>query len=504
MFRVVRAATLGVRGELYVTAARAAGLSHRAILWRHLAPRLGAVIRVQASMIAALAIAIEIGLGFLGLDVAPPSPSWGAILEDASHYLSTDFWMIIPPVVVIALTILSFGVLGEAVRPVGERAGGRRARRARRLLRGAKAPSPVVPLDARRSSPPGAAEGGQPGAVVNADPRGGGATEPGVLVSVRDLTVRTTDGSSLTLVDHVSFDVRRGEVLGFVGETGAGKSVIARSLVQLFRNTEAGGSVVFDGNELIGADRRLLAQVRGRRIAYVGQDPASALDPLFRVESQLVEAVRNHRSVSRRAAREEALGLLKLVRIREPDVVARRYPFELSGGQAQRVAIALALAGDPELLIADEPTTALDVTVQMRVLGLLKTLQRERGLTMILVTHDWGVVADVCDRVLTLYAGEIVETGDVRDVFSRPSHPYTAALRRADPHLQPTGSKLLFIPGSVPAPGARPHGCRFADRCPMVIDECRALHPALAPVNGGQRASRCIRAMELREGEAHV
>ena len=232
----------------------------------------------------------------------------------------------------------------------------------------------------------------------------------------------------------------------------------------------------------------------------------SALDPLVRIESQLMEAVRTHRRMNRGQARQEAQRLLAAVRIPEPEVVARKYPFEVSGGQAQRAAIALALAGEPDLLIADEPTTALDVTVQMAVLGLLKELQRERALTIILVTHDWGVVADMCDRVLTLYAGEIVESGEVRDVFQRPGHPYTAALRRSDPHLRAVGENLTYIPGTVPAPGARPAGCRFADRCPMVIDECRAVHPALLEVNAGEdgQASRCIRAASLHEVVTHV
>jgi peptide/nickel transport system permease protein len=488
MFRVVRAAALTIRNELYVAAARAAGLSHREILWRHFAPRLAGVIRVQASMMAAYAIAIEISLGFLGLDVAPPAPSWGSVLQDASHYLSTDLWLVIPPVVVIALTIIAFGVLGEAVQS-GSRDGRHDRSRWTRLL--------LVPRGTRAPGGDGRAAPVRQ-KVVSDHPLS--AADPSVILRVEDLTV-TPRGQALELVEHVTFAVKRGEVLGLVGETGAGKSVIARALLQVGGNVIAEGSVVFDGIELVGANTRQLAAMRGKRIAYVGQDPMSALNPLVRIESQLIEAVRTHRRLFKAEAREEALRLLAAVRLPEASVVARKYPFEISGGQAQRVAIALALAGDPDLLIADEPTTALDVTVQMAVLGLLHELKRQRGLTIILVTHDWGVVADMCDRVLTLYAGEIVEAGDVGDVFHAPRHPYTAELRKADPHLQAAGEKLSFIPGRVPPPGERPPGCRFADRCPMAIDECRAAHPPLLQLESGDepRASRCIRVRELTE-----
>lgn len=484
MYRVVRGATLTLGSELYVTSARATGLSHRAVIWRHLAPRLGDLIRVQASMIAAVAITTEVGLGFLGLDVAPPAPSWGEMLADATQYLTSDPWLIGPPFLAIALTIVALGVLGEVVRSPG--GGRRRARRQRHAVRG-------VLLVPRQS-------GGTRSSQLRRVP-----TNDGGLLRVRELSVSTTGAQPVALVDHVSFDVRRGEVLGLVGESGAGKSVIVRALVHVFRNTTVDGSVLLDGVELVGAGEDVLAQVRGRRIAYVGQDPMAALDPLFRIGNQLVEAVRWHRRLDKRAARAAALRLLEAVRIPSPEDVFRKYPFEISGGQAQRVAIALALAGEPDLLIADEPTTALDVTIQKEVLGLLKELRRERDLAIILVTHDWGVVADMCDRVLTVYAGEIVEVGVTRDVFKNPAHPYTAALRGADPHLQPRGSKLLVITGRMPSVHDRPLGCRFAERCPLAADECGA-HPPLVHLDDGAagHAIRCVRAPELRRGTAHV
>jgi peptide/nickel transport system permease protein len=444
---------------------------------------------------AAVAITTEVGLGFLGLDVAPPAPSWGEMLADATQYLTSDPWMIVPPFLAIALSIVALGVLGEVVR--GPARARRRSGAQRHAVRGVL----LVPRDRavsrRRRAPANAAP---------ADPAGGavGQREDGVLLRVRDLSVSTIHARPVSLVDHVSFDVRRGEVLGLVGESGAGKSVIVRALVHVFRNTTVEGSVILDDVELVGAGEDVLAGVRGRRIAYVGQDPMSALDPLFRIGNQLVEAVRCHRRLGKREAREEALRLLAAVRIPSPEDTFRKYPFEVSGGQAQRVAIALALAGEPDLLIADEPTTALDVTVQKEVLGLLKELRRQRELAIILVTHDWGVVADMCDRVLTVYAGEVVEIGKTRDVFKNPAHPYTAALRRADPHLQPKGSKLLVIAGRMPSAHERPVGCRFAERCPMAVDECAA-HPPLAGLHdGGGHASRCVRGTELQQGAAHV
>ncbi|ROQ39396.1 peptide/nickel transport system permease protein [Frondihabitans sp. PhB188] len=497
IYRVIRGATLSLGGELYVTSARATGLSHPAIIWRHLTPRLAGLIRVQASMIAAVAITTEVGLGFLGLDVAPPNASWGGLLADGTQYLAPDPWMIFPPLIAIALTIVSFGTLGEVAQKTAK---------IRRRLRSRLSSAPArLRTQLQESTEP----------LLTEDPQSLGAanllqTAQDVLLSVRGLTVRTRGDNSVALVDDVNFDLLRGEVLGIVGESGAGKSVIVRSLMRASNSTLVEGHAHLDGTDLVTATEQVMATMRGRRIAYIGQDPLSALDPLFRIGNQLIEAVRNHRTMSKQDAYKEGLRLLDAVKIPSPEDVMRKYSFEISGGQAQRVAIALALAGDPDLLIADEPTTALDVTIQMEVLGLLKDLQRERALSIILVTHDWGVVADMCDRVLTVYAGEIVEAGSIRNVFRHPAHPYTAALRAADPHLQTQGSRLMVIPGRMPAAMERPDGCRFADRCPLAIEICRT-HPALMTISerpdAEPHASRCFRASDVEEIEevpAHV
>ena len=481
IFRIVRGATLTTVGELYVTAARSTGLSHLGIIARHVAPRLGGLIQVQASIIAALALATQVGLGFLGLDVTPPAPSWGGLIADATQGLLTALWPIVPPTAMVVLTILALGVLGDS----GQEAAAARG---------------SVSLRAR--PPARAAERTE-------------AHRDDALLSVRGLSVgvRRGDGE-LVLVQDVNFEVMPGEVVGLVGESGAGKSVTARALLGLNGNAVTTGSALFDGVDLLSVPERSLSRIRGSRIGFVGQDPMSSLDPLYRVEHQLGEAVRRHHRVSRAEASRRVRRLLADVRIPDPEVVARRYPFELSGGLAQRAAIALALAGDPELLIADEPTTALDVTVQMEVLGLLQRLRRDRGLAIILVTHDWGVIADMCDRALTMYAGEVVEEGAVAGMFAHPRHPYTFELRRADPHLQPAGATLSSIPGSVPPPGGWPDGCRFTARCIFATEACASAHPELLPAppaagtaagaGAGRHLSRCIRVAEIQEELDHV
>jgi oligopeptide/dipeptide ABC transporter ATP-binding protein len=465
IFRIIRGSTVTITNELYVVAARGTGLTHWAVVTRHIAPRLTGVISVQASVVAAVALATQVGLGFLSLDVAPPAASWGGTIAEAARSLFASLWPMIPPTVVIVLTILAFGVLGD----VGQESASSRS---------------TVSLRKRKRS--------TPAAVVDA--------APGALLTVRGLTVRVPqgDGGSLTLVENVDIDVGVGEVVGLVGESGAGKSVTARALLGINGNVTTSGSALFHDADLLSIDEKELGRIRGSKIGFIGQDPMSSLDPLFRVESQLIEAVRTHHGVSRKQARVRVTELLRDVRIADPEAVAKKYPFELSGGLAQRVSIALALAGDPELLIADEPTTALDVTVQMEVLGLLQRLRKERNLAIILVTHDWGVVADMCDRAITMYAGEVVEVGSVDDVFAAPRHPYTLALRRSDPHLQPVGATLVSIPGSVPPPGSWPGGCRFADRCRFATDECRSAHPDLYRIRSS-RESRCIRIPVIAE-----
>lgn len=338
--------------------------------------------------------------------------------------------------------------------------------------------------------------------LIDAPEVAGGPTRPvqGPLLSVRDLrTYFVGEEGVVKAVDGVSFDLDRGERLAIVGESGSGKSVTALSVIGLV-DPPAGhvlaGEVLFGGRDLLALDERQLRAVRGGRIGYVFQDPMTALDPSFTVGSQLVETIRLHEHMSRRAAREKALQLLRDVHIAHPERRLDAYPHQLSGGMRQRVVIALALAGDPALLIADEPTTALDVTTQAQVLDLIFDLADERGMAVLLITHDLGVVAGTCDRVLVMYAGRIIETGRTADVLRAPRHPYTAALLGSLVRIgEQRRARLSPVPGSPPSLVHLPTGCAFHPRCGFCEDRCSGAAPSWhgAPDDG----AACHRADEL-------
>ena len=307
------------------------------------------------------------------------------------------------------------------------------------------------------------------------------APDPDALLEVRDLTVSVAGGPDL--VSGVSFVLRPGAVLGLVGESGCGKTMTARAIPGLLPEgvEVTGGSLWFSGRDLAGLPEKELRAIRGRQVALISQEPMVALDPVFSIGYQLVQPVRRLRGVGRAEARRIAADLLSQVGIVDARRIMRSYPHQLSGGMAQRVCIALALTGAPKLLIADEPTTALDVTVQAEILSLLRSLVQARGLSVILVSHDLGVIADLCDEVAVMYAGQVVESGTVADVLGRPTHPYTAALLGANPHVadgRPVPERLPSIPGTVPAPADWPAGCRFAGRCSLATDACLRPVPA--------------------------
>jgi peptide/nickel transport system ATP-binding protein len=311
------------------------------------------------------------------------------------------------------------------------------------------------------------------------------------VLSVRNLSVdfRTEDGS-VSAVDSVSFDVQAGEVLAVVGESGCGKSVTAMSLSGLLpRTASVTGSVRLAGAELVGASDRQLRTVRGDDVAYIFQEPMTSLNPVFTVGRQIAEVLRLHRGASRKEARAQAVELLTLVGIPSPDRRVEEYPHQLSGGMRQRVMIAMALACGPKVLIADEPTTALDVTVQAVILDLLRDLGRRLGTAIVLITHDLGVVADIADRVVVMYAGRIVETAPTQELFDRPRHHYTTGLLGAVPTAgrRAADGRLQEIPGLVPVLTVQPDACTFADRCPAASDLCRSSQPPLAPEDDSRR-----------------
>ena len=307
------------------------------------------------------------------------------------------------------------------------------------------------------------------------------------LLAVRDLQVRfATDDGVIGAVDGVSFEVRRGEIVALVGESGCGKSVTAQSLIGLTRSPNATitGSALFEGRDLIAASDAELRAVRGAQIAMVFQDPMTSLNPVYRIGDQIAEGLRAHRSISRRDATARAVELLDAVGIPNPSRRVRDYPHEFSGGMRQRVMIAMALALQPRLLIADEPTTALDVTIQAQILDLLRTLNREHGVAVLLITHDLGVVAELAERVVVMYAGQVVEQAGLQELFATPGHPYTWGLLGSIPRLdQPRPERLAQIPGQPPSLLAPPAGCRFAPRCAHAFDQC-ARPPQLHAAEG--------------------
>jgi len=310
------------------------------------------------------------------------------------------------------------------------------------------------------------------------------------LLEVKDLNVRfaTPDGT-VSAVNGLDFHLDRGETLGIVGESGSGKSQAVLAMMGLLAtNGRATGSARLKERELVGMSVRELNRIRGAEMAMIFQDPMTSLNPYLTVATQMIEVLQNHRDLDKAAARTQALAMLEAVKI--PDAARRldQYPHEFSGGMRQRVMIAMALLCDPDLLIADEPTTALDVTVQAQIISLMRELRDRTGAAIVLITHDLGVVAGLCDKVLVMYAGEIVEFGSARDIFYSPQHPYTQGLLHSVPRLDTAGKVVLSaIEGNPPNLMHLPAGCHFSDRCPHVFEKCHAQHPVLRDLGGGRR-----------------
>ncbi|MFD0688633.1 dipeptide/oligopeptide/nickel ABC transporter permease/ATP-binding protein [Actinomadura fibrosa] len=389
--RLARATTEGKRNELYVDAARVSGLGHLRIAVRHVLPNITAPLLIQSTLALSSALLIQAGLGFLGLGPEPPAPSWGSGIADAAKYVNRDGWLMVPTGAVLILTVLAFNSLGDALRDATAHA------------------APSVERRRRVTS------------------SGGTRSDPGHLLDVDGLRV---EYPGRRIIDEVTLHVEAGEVLALVGESGSGKTQTAFSILGLLApgGRITAGGIHFDGSDLLALPDKKLAALRGTRMAYIPQEPMSNLDPCFTIGSQMIEPLVVNLRIGRAEARRRALALLARVGINEPERVFRSYPHEISGGMAQRVLIARAVSCEPSLLIADEPTTALDVTVQAEVLDLLRDLQRERRMGIILVTHDFGVVADIADRVAVMRNGRLVEEGPVGEIFASPSHPYTKML----------------------------------------------------------------------------
>lgn len=468
LIRVVRGSTLVVREESFVTAATVAGVRATRIMGTHIIRRVLGPILVQASIFLGAALVIQAALAFLGL-LAPSNnqPTWGGMIGEASQVISFTAWPLIPPGLAIILMVLAFGLLGDAIRDAtADDAAVRAPRRKRNAAPAPEAPEPL------------------------------GLDTTNHLLRVENLRVSLDSG--VTLVDDATFSVDQSEIVAVVGESGCGKSVTALATLGLLPpglHIE-GGTVEFDGVDLRAGGSSAYAAVRGSGIGYIAQDALGSLDPTHTIDSHLREVVARHEKLSIAALKARSRELLELVQIPDSERVLKLYPFEISGGMAQRVNIAMALAGRPRLIVADEPTTALDVTVQAEILHLLRDLQRSTGMSVLIITHNWGVVADIADRAVVMYAGEVVEMGDVYTVFEAPRFPYTAALLAADPSTSPLGEPLTTIPGRVPAPGSWPAGCRFATRCRFATEECVAGPLPLRVVPPGS-VTRCIRTEQL-------
>lgn len=326
------------------------------------------------------------------------------------------------------------------------------------------------------------------------------------LLEVRDLrTSFYTDDGEVKAVDGVSFTLPQGKTLGIVGESGSGKSITALSILKLLANNGKiiGGEIKFKGENLLSFSDKQMRDIRGNAISMIFQEPMTSLNPVFTVGQQIGESLIKHQDLSKKAAQLKSVELLQLVGIPSPDKRVKQYPYELSGGMRQRVMIAMALACNPEILIADEPTTALDVTIQAQILRLIRDLQKRLGMSVIMITHDLGVVAETCEYVAVMYAGQVVEYSDVVTLFQKPKHPYTIGLMNSLPRHDVELEKLESISGNVPNPKEMPTGCRFAPRCPAATDLCKNVMPELLKDDEGNDV-RCWMYSEKWEGESEV
>ncbi|SFA89210.1 peptide/nickel transport system ATP-binding protein [Lentibacillus halodurans] len=312
-----------------------------------------------------------------------------------------------------------------------------------------------------------------------------------------------TDNGEIPAVNGVSLSLHKGEIVGIVGESGCGKSVTSLSVMQLVPNPPGkivSGNIHFKDENIVKASQKRMKQIRGNEIGMIFQEPMTSLNPLFTIGNQIIEAIRFHRKISKKEAKQESIDLLKLVGIPRADEVIDEYPHQLSGGMRQRVMIAMSVSCDPDILIADEPTTALDVTIQAQILDIMRDLNQERETAILLITHDLGVVAELCERVIVMYAGQVVEEGNVREILKDPQHPYTKGLIRSLPKLHGDEQTLYSIPGTVPNPGLKKTGCQFAPRCEFAFDRCFNEEPELYNL-GDKRTSRCF-LYDKKEGDA--
>ncbi len=483
--RNIRGVTVGIAHREFVDAARLSGKGHIRILLSEILPNVMPVIVITMSTTVGWMILETAGLSFLGLGAQPPQADLGSMLGEGRKLITTALHLSAIPGGMIFLLVMSINLLGDGIRDILDP----------RLKSGALArPAPVTRIDRKGWAGQVAPAGQTDRDLALAHDRRDAKSD--AILSVEDLRTEFVLGDDVyKAVGGVSFHVGRNECVGLVGESGSGKSVTALSLLGLVASppgTIAGGRVMLDGRDVFDMHEHEIRTIRGGRAAYVFQDPLSTLHPLFSVGDQLVEAIRAHNRVSYREAWKKAVELLRMVRIPNPEKRADSYPHQLSGGMRQRVGIAMALANEPELIIADEPTTALDVTVQAQILKLMNNLREQHGTSVLFITHDFGVVSEICDRVAVMYAGQIVEMGTTQQVLENPAHPYTKRLIECVPRLGETAREIAAIPGLPPAVNNLPVGCAFADRCDRAEEACRAAAITFDNLGSGH-AVRCIK-----------
>jgi len=477
--RNIRGITLGLSRREFVDAARLSGKSNIQILFSEVLPNVLPVIIITISTTIGWMILETAGLSFLGLGAQPPQADLGSMLGDGRKILFTAPHVSVIPGLMIFAVVMSINLLGDGVRDVLDP----------RLKSGALM-RPVARTTVLRGIP-------STKTVLRED----------AVLDVQGLQTEFHIGGSIyQAAGGVDMRLGQSECLGLVGESGSGKSVTAMSIMGLVPSPPgriAGGVAFLEGEDLFAVSEERLRNLRGSAVSHVFQDPLSTLHPLYTVGDQLLETIQAHQPLSKCVATQKAAELLALVRIPNPTEQLKAYPHELSGGMRQRVCIAMALANDPKVLIADEPTTALDVTVQAQILSLMNSLRHERQAAILFITHDFGVVSALCDRVAVMYAGRIVETGTTEEILSAPAHPYTARLIDCVPVLGQPERRLDAIEGRPPVVNNLPLGCAFAERCPQVQDDCRAAPVELEPLDTDLgRTVRCLHPLPAMVAEA--
>ncbi|MEU6032732.1 dipeptide/oligopeptide/nickel ABC transporter permease/ATP-binding protein [Streptomyces tauricus] len=467
MARVVRANVMAQYGEDYVTAERVIGARTPHIVWRHVAINCAAPVLVFCTVQVAEAIVFEASLSFIGAGVRPPDPSWGSVIADGKNMVLTGgWWATVFPGLLMLVTVLSLNILSEGVSDAW-------------AAPAARDVSAREEEDRLEAPEPGSGKVLELPGLTEAARRLRGRARPlpqgqQPVLSVENLAIGfDARHGGVDIVDGISFDVQPGEVLGLVGESGCGKSLTALTVMGLEpKGARVRGQVRFNQRQLVGEPMSVRRKLLGHEMAMIYQDALSSLNPAMTVRSQLKQVIR-------RGGTRTGTELLELVGL-DPERTLRSYPHELSGGQRQRVLIAMALSRDPKLIVADEPTTALDVTVQAQIIELLLRLRTELDFALVLVSHDLALVADVTDRVVVMYGGQIVESGVTADLVESPSHHYTRGLLGSVLSLESAAERMTQIKGVVPSPADFPAGCRFADRCPMATEVCRTTAPRLA------------------------